>query len=63
MLFANIGLTSLDVMKPLHTSKVTDDKVQAMVRAEFADATVITIAHRLNTIIDYDRILIMDDGT
>jgi len=41
---------------------VTDDKVQAMVRAEFADATVITIAHRLNTIIDYDRILIMDDG-
>ena len=41
---------------------VTDDVVQAMVRREFKEATVITIAHRLNTIIDYDRILIMDDG-
>ena len=40
----------------------TDDVVQAMVRREFKDATVITVAHRLNTIIDYDRILIMDDG-
>ncbi|KAK2171195.1 hypothetical protein NP493_1094g03011 [Ridgeia piscesae] len=33
----------------------TDDFIQATIRTEFADSTVITIAHRLNTIMDYDR--------
>jgi ABC-type multidrug transport system fused ATPase/permease subunit len=33
----------------------TDAKIQQTIRVEFAQCTVITIAHRLNTIIDYDR--------
>ena len=33
----------------------TDDFIQETIRTEFADSTVITIAHRLNTIMDYDR--------
>lgn len=40
----------------------TDNLIQQTIRVEFAQCTVITIAHRLNTIIDYDRILVLDAG-
>ncbi|XP_057334272.1 ATP-binding cassette sub-family C member 4-like [Microplitis mediator] len=40
----------------------TDELIQRAIRSKFADCTVITIAHRLNTIINSDRVLVMDDG-
>ena len=40
----------------------TDKLIQEMITKEFKDATVITIAHRLNTIINYDKILVLDKG-
>uniref|UniRef100_T1J4L0 ABC-type glutathione-S-conjugate transporter n=1 Tax=Strigamia maritima TaxID=126957 RepID=T1J4L0_STRMM len=40
----------------------TDDLIQATIRKEFADCTVITIAHRLNTIMDSTRIMVLDQG-
>ena len=40
----------------------TDDLIQATIRKEFAGCSVLTIAHRLNTIMDYDRIMVLDKG-
>ena len=33
-----------------------------MIKTEFKDCTVITIAHRLNTIINYDKVIVLKDG-
>ncbi|KAI2496853.1 ABC transporter [Fragilaria crotonensis] len=41
----------------------TDGLIQSMIRENFADATILTIAHRLNTIMDSDRVLVLDQGT
>ena len=40
----------------------TDDLVQATIRQEFSECTVITIAHRLNTIMDSNRVMVLDQG-
>ena len=39
-----------------------DAAVQRAIRRTFRDATVVCIAHRINTISDYDRVLVLDDG-
>ncbi|KAJ3413134.1 hypothetical protein HDV05_008472 [Chytridiales sp. JEL 0842] len=41
----------------------TDALIQKALREDFKDATVLTIAHRLNTIIDYDMVMVLDQGT
>uniref|UniRef100_A0A915E4R1 ABC transporter domain-containing protein n=1 Tax=Ditylenchus dipsaci TaxID=166011 RepID=A0A915E4R1_9BILA len=40
----------------------TDALIQKTIRDEFRFSTVITIAHRLNTIMDYDRIIVLEEG-
>ncbi|GAA5950238.1 hypothetical protein JCM10213_005210 [Rhodosporidiobolus nylandii] len=40
----------------------TDERIQRTIREEMADATILCIAHRLRTIIDYTKILVLDHG-
>ncbi|KAK7918825.1 hypothetical protein WMY93_010109 [Mugilogobius chulae] len=40
----------------------TDDLIQSTIRTQFEECTVFTIAHRLNTIMDYTRVLVLDKG-
>mmetsp|Transcript_27952 Transcript_27952/g.34136 ORF Transcript_27952/g.34136 Transcript_27952/m.34136 type:complete len:250 (+) Transcript_27952:375-1124(+) len=40
----------------------TDARIQRVMRSEFRNSTVITVAHRINTILDSDYILVMDSG-
>ena len=36
--------------------------IQRVVRSRFPSATILTIAHRLDTVIDYDQLLLMAEG-
>ncbi|CAE6500425.1 unnamed protein product [Rhizoctonia solani] len=40
----------------------TDSRIQMTIKAEFTDRTLLCIAHRLRTIINYDRVVVMDQG-
>ncbi len=40
----------------------TDRLIQESIRETCLDVTVITIAHRVQTIVDSDRVLVMDNG-
>ena len=42
---------------------VTEQAMQKLISEEFKGATVLTIAHRLNTIISSDRVLFLHQGS
>ncbi|GAA5837596.1 hypothetical protein JCM11251_002021 [Rhodosporidiobolus azoricus] len=44
------------------TDHETDELITQTIRSEFADSTLLVIAHRLRTVIDFDRILLLDKG-
>ena len=46
----------------MHLKFRTDAQIQKTIRENFDHCTIITIAHRLNTIIDCDRIMVLSDG-
>ncbi|XP_045018396.1 ATP-binding cassette sub-family C member 4-like isoform X1 [Bubalus bubalis] len=46
-----------------HVDPRTDEFIQKRIRERFAQCTVLTIAHRLSTVIDCERIMVLDSGT
>jgi ATP-binding cassette subfamily C (CFTR/MRP) protein 1 len=40
----------------------TDALMQRILRTAFADRTIIAIAHRLDTVLDFDRVVVMEAG-
>ncbi|NWQ61769.1 MRP1 protein, partial [Neopipo cinnamomea] len=40
----------------------TDKLIQSTIKSQFEECTVLTIAHRLNTIMDYTRVLVLERG-
>jgi len=44
------------------TDAVSDQLIQKLIRKNFADKTILTIAHRLNTIMDSDRVMVLNAG-
>ena len=42
--------------------ETSDASIQQLLRTEFGTSTVLTIAHRLNTILDADKVLVLDEG-
>lgn len=39
---------------------VTEERIQKLISEEFKDATMITIAHRLQTIMASDKVMVLD---
>lgn len=40
----------------------TDAQMQAIIRSEFKSHTIIMIAHRLESLLDFDRVAVLDKG-
>lgn len=41
---------------------ITDNRIQENIRHQFNNSTILCIAHRLRTIINYDKIIVLDQG-
>lgn len=47
----------------ISVDRQTDQEVQKVIRTEFADCTVVAVAHRLETIGDSDVVVVIDQGS
>ncbi|KII87771.1 hypothetical protein PLICRDRAFT_92667 [Plicaturopsis crispa FD-325 SS-3] len=50
------------ILKRSNVDYATDELISRTIREEFAESTILTIAHRLRTVINYDRVMLLDQG-
>jgi len=62
LLFENLSFKCFMALKLFLTRNRTDQIIQEVIRKRCKECTVVTIAHRLNTVMDSDRILVLDSG-
>ncbi|KAL9658224.1 hypothetical protein ABK040_012483 [Willaertia magna] len=58
----SILIDDIDIQTTAYVDSKSDELVQRTIREEFKDSTIIMVAHRLDTIIDADRIVVLDSG-
>lgn len=56
------SITSRPLANINSVDQATDELMQKIVREEFNLCTIIAIAHRLNTLIDFDNVIVLDGG-
>ena len=56
------GVSDADADADAAVDADTDARIQKVMRSDFANATCLTVAHRINTIMDSNYILVMSDG-
>jgi ATP-binding cassette subfamily C (CFTR/MRP) protein 1 len=61
VLLSNAKLVLLDEVTS-NLDAVTERKIIKLVEEEFNDRTIIAVAHRLNTILEYDQVIVIDGG-
>lgn len=54
--------TKLTLSSPFSVDDVTDTMIQRIVRQKFAKHTIIAVAHKLDTIVDFDKVAVLDHG-
>ena len=45
-----------------NVDRTTDELIQSIINQTFEERTILTIAHRLNTVVNSDRIVVLDQG-
>jgi predicted secreted Zn-dependent protease len=49
-------------LKEYSVDPETDTRMQELIRSDFQDYTVIVIAHRLSSLLDFDKVIVLDGG-
>lgn len=62
-MFALVISLSRTFLTVASVDKQTDAEMQEIIREEFKGRTIIMIAHRLHTLMDFDKIVVLDQGS